>query len=242
MMREHRRRERETKPGRRRSGVLLTLAGLLAVLALGGVPLLAQKGLGGGQKPAAPSRLGVERKPGLAAKACIECHGEVRSQRSRKVVHEPFRNDKGCESCHRRHGIVGTLALQQEEPALCYSCHAPSEKAFQQAHVHAPVGEGNCSSCHAAHASDNPGLLRRPEVETCLACHDAAAFQKPGTHPPAREACGACHDPHATPTAGLLRQLDAPTSAAASRAAVQGYTDESSARAYLAALGFREFQ
>ena len=55
MMREHRRRERETKPGRRRSGVLLTLAGLLAVLALGGVPLLAQKGLGGGQKPAAPS-------------------------------------------------------------------------------------------------------------------------------------------------------------------------------------------
>lgn len=42
--------------------------------------------------------------------------------------------------------------------------------------------------------------------------------------------------------AGLLRQLDAPTSAAASRAAVQGYTDESSARAYLAALGFREFQ
>ncbi|AUM01042.1 MAG TPA: glycosyltransferase [Pseudothauera hydrothermalis] len=42
--------------------------------------------------------------------------------------------------------------------------------------------------------------------------------------------------------AGLLRQLDTPTPAAVSRAAVQGYTAEASARAYLAALGFGEFQ
>ena len=41
---------------------------------------------------------------------------------------------------------------------------------------------------------------------------------------------------------GLRRQLDTPTPAEQSLAAVQGYTDEGSARAYLAALGFREFQ
>lgn len=42
--------------------------------------------------------------------------------------------------------------------------------------------------------------------------------------------------------AALAAQLDAPTPAERSRAAVASYTDEGSARAYLAALGFREFQ
>lgn len=41
---------------------------------------------------------------------------------------------------------------------------------------------------------------------------------------------------------GLRRQLNAPTPEAVCRAAVAGYTDEASARAYLAALGFTEFQ
>jgi len=40
----------------------------------------------------------------------------------------------------------------------------------------------------------------------------------------------------------LHRQLDTPTPEAQSRAAVAGYTDVASARAYLAALGFKEFQ
>ncbi|BAL22946.1 glycosyltransferase [Azoarcus sp. KH32C] len=41
--------------------------------------------------------------------------------------------------------------------------------------------------------------------------------------------------------AALATQLDHPTPRADSKAAVAGYTDEGSARAYLAALGFREF-
>lgn len=41
--------------------------------------------------------------------------------------------------------------------------------------------------------------------------------------------------------AALTKQLDHPTPRATSKAAVAGYTDEGSARAYLAALGFREF-
>jgi glycosyltransferase involved in cell wall biosynthesis len=41
--------------------------------------------------------------------------------------------------------------------------------------------------------------------------------------------------------AALAAQLDRPTPAERARAAVAGYTDEGSARAYLAALGFREF-
>jgi glycosyltransferase involved in cell wall biosynthesis len=40
----------------------------------------------------------------------------------------------------------------------------------------------------------------------------------------------------------LARQLDQPTPREVSRAAVAGYGDDASARAYLAALGFREFQ
>jgi glycosyltransferase involved in cell wall biosynthesis len=42
--------------------------------------------------------------------------------------------------------------------------------------------------------------------------------------------------------AALAAQLDGPTPRERSRAAVEGYTDLGSARAYLAALGFREFQ
>ena len=56
----------------------------------------------------------------FAAKPCAECHKKTLEQQSRKFVHAPFEKADGCESCHKRHGIVGSLALKEEEPKLCY--------------------------------------------------------------------------------------------------------------------------
>src|SRR5690242_7362326 len=75
----------------------------------------------------------------LASKDCIECHAKVQQEASKKVVHAPFADPKNCESCHKRHGIVGTLVLKQEQPGLCFSCHQKEETAFKAAHVHNPV-------------------------------------------------------------------------------------------------------
>src|SRR6266545_3249757 len=76
-----------------------------------------------------------------------------------------------CETCHKRHGLVGVLNLQEEEPKLCYRCHKKEEKAFKVAHVHAPLA-GKCTSCHAAHSSDAPKLLKLAAPGSCFKCHD----------------------------------------------------------------------
>ncbi len=84
----------------RRAGVSLLLVTAICLLS-------------GANASAAP----VKRR--LAAKECAECHQPVLQQQSRKFVHEPFKDAAACESCHKRHGIVGTLVLQRQEPALC---------------------------------------------------------------------------------------------------------------------------
>src|SRR6185503_9954859 len=54
---------------------------------------------------AATSRL-TEAAPRLKSKECLSCHAPVQKQQARKFVHEPFKDGKACETCHRRHGVV----------------------------------------------------------------------------------------------------------------------------------------
>src|SRR6478752_4933151 len=49
---------------------------------------------------------------------------------------------KDCESCHKRHGVVGALVLKEEEPGLCLSCHKEKDLDLKAAHVHAPLSGG----------------------------------------------------------------------------------------------------
>src|ERR1043165_901466 len=55
----------------------------------------------------------------VQAKECIACHAPVQKEEAKKVVHAPFKDLKNCESCHKRHGVVGTLVLKEPEPGLC---------------------------------------------------------------------------------------------------------------------------
>jgi len=133
----------------------------------------------------------------LASKACTDCHQPVLQELAKKVVHAPFRNTGGCDSCHKRHGVVGTLVLQKEEPALCYGCHQKQQEAFKAAHVHVPVAQGKCTRCHSPHSSDSRALLRSEGNLLCFTCHDRKKFNQASVHKPAGESCLTCHDAHA---------------------------------------------
>jgi predicted CXXCH cytochrome family protein len=105
------------------------------------------------------------QKRKVVSKQCLDCHATAKQWKSKKVVHEPFRDDAGCETCHKRHGVVGTLVLVQEQPELCYQCH---EKAAGD-HVHAPLKDGKCTDCHNPHATDAKALLAQGN-EACFTC------------------------------------------------------------------------
>jgi len=145
----------------------------------------------------APVALFAAPQKRLNAKECIECHAPVVKEKARKVVHEPFRDEKNCEACHKRHGIVGTLVLKQEQPGLCYSCHKQEEAKFKAAHIHNPVANGKCTKCHNPHSSYNEQLLRASGNNLCFTCHDKAKFSQASVHKPAGERCLTCHDAHA---------------------------------------------
>ncbi len=188
------------KPGGRgpHGATLLPLAILAAAaLALGGCSTGAgARGGGAG---------GGGRK--VAAKECVACHAATLKQQERKLTHKPFADAKGCESCHRRHGIVGVNVLQKEEPELCFGCHEKQKKEFGQGVVHEAIrgtGKAKCTSCHAAHASDLPSLMRVSTNEACATCHKKAQLQGAKVHAPAAKDCGTCHTPHASPQKRLL--------------------------------------
>ena len=133
---------------------------------------------------------------------CLECHEGLIEQAGRPVVHEPFENQEGCEICHRRHGVVGTLALQESEPGLCLRCHEEQRSDMAGPHVHAPLSTGPCSVCHEPHASVERALLISPPREGCISCHGSVIDGE--IHAPAAEDCMVCHEAHSSGEPGLL--------------------------------------
>ncbi|HET7747675.1 MAG TPA: cytochrome c3 family protein, partial [Vicinamibacteria bacterium] len=162
--------------------------------------------------------------PKIRGKACLDCHADVQKQAARTVVHAPFEDAKGCEACHKRHGVVGVLALKAEEPELCLGCHEEQAAELKQAHLHSALKPGNdgkpgkCTSCHAAHASDQPKLVKAAGNESCFACHAREKFTQGSVHAPAAASCLGCHGPHGTAQRGLLRQAQADLCASCHRA------------------------
>src|SRR5512138_190387 len=98
-----------------------------------------------------------------AARACGDCHAKTREQATRKFVHEPFKDAKGCDACHKRHGVVGALVLKQDERTLCLSCHLKEKDALKRPKVHGALAseKASCSQCHAPHASEFAHLLKK---------------------------------------------------------------------------------
>src|SRR5215468_7745990 len=124
----------------------------------------------------APS--GALAAPKIVAKECIACHAPVQKEAGKKFVHAPFKDEKNCESCHKRHGVVGALVLKEEEPALCLGCHPKEQPQLKLAHVHAPLTSGKCTSCHSPHSSDAQGLLKTSSNELCFQCHKKDDFAR----------------------------------------------------------------
>src|SRR5262245_34994023 len=147
----------------------------------------------------------AEKKPKrIKSKECVECHEPVLQEAKRKTVHTPFKDSKNCESCHRRHGVVGTLVLQKAEPELCLECHADRKADLTKPHVHEAVQGGGCTACHAPHSSENAKLLTQPERELCFTCHDSKPCSGDLGHKPGKVDCTSCHSPHGSTEANLL--------------------------------------
>src|SRR5262245_21003193 len=143
-------------------------------------------------------------EPKIVSKECVACHAPIQKLASKKFVHAPFKDEKNCESCHKRHGVVGALVLKEEQPALCLSCHKPEEPQLKLAHVHAPLSSGKCTSCHSPHSCDFAKLLKASGNEACFSCHKKEAFAGAAVHKPAAESCRTCHVPHASGQKALL--------------------------------------
>lgn len=136
-------------------------------------------------------------------KSCVECHQETLQQASATVVHAPFEDPGSCESCHKRHGVVGTLILQQNEPDLCLECHTEQSEELAASHVHEGFSTSTCTTCHEPHASEHAALLTDPLVESCWTCHSEEDFSRDHVHDPVGD-CLSCHAAHSSAEPGLL--------------------------------------
>jgi predicted CXXCH cytochrome family protein len=92
---------------------LIRSAGSLAVLVLGVAALAA---LAVSCAPATSERSADVRR------TCAQCHPDKVASYQTGFVHQPVKETK-CETCHLPHGLVGTLLMRQQPPALCLPCH-----------------------------------------------------------------------------------------------------------------------
>jgi len=124
----------------------------------------------------------AETKGRFAPRGCLDsgCHAGKRDEYKKAVVHAPVREEK-CETCHKRHGLVGAVLLTKDGSELCYGCHAPSKAAFQKKHQHAALKDPaapkiGCVGCHDPHASATKGLLKAAGNDLCFSCHKKEQF------------------------------------------------------------------
>lgn len=124
-----------------------------------------------------------------------------------------------CASCHRVHDSGKHLGLLiDDEPKLCFSCHA-SEKGDFAMPTHHPVLEGvvTCSDCHVSVAQSAKQHVATGPSQTCTLCHAGFEGPFPYEHQAAVDysteegGCLNCHAPHGSPNPRLLTQsYDAP--------------------------------
>jgi len=141
-----------------------------------------------------------------ASSDCVDCHARktLKAEWARPRVHEPFKDEAGCDACHKRHGQRGENVLAEAEPGLCLRCH--DGDAFQRGKLHSAVQLSGCSGCHQAHAGDQPKLLRASREAICGQCHTDVTKQHGGYRVDGVR-CAMCHDPHSSSNEKLLREV-----------------------------------
>ncbi|HEX6883222.1 MAG TPA: cytochrome c3 family protein [Planctomycetota bacterium] len=181
---------------------------------------------------------------------CLDCHGaELAEYQARPFVHGALTGERGCASCHVGHVSSLPSLLAKPVRELCLACHteavqAPDGRTIAAvgaelagaAHLHAPVGQGDCGACHDPHGTHTFALLRdayprefyvpfaRESYALCFRCHQAEAFTAPETTLTAfrdgtrnlhalhvnqakGRSCRACHTTHASTLPAGLAEL-----------------------------------
>ena len=107
-------------------------------------------------------------------------------------VFHPAYQKKECNKCHDR---TNSLALIEQQPELCYSCHKEMENKYKL--LHGPVAAGFCSECHNPHSSKIEHLLTRKGRRLCTHCHELNDIKKNSSHANINNTnCTKCHNPH----------------------------------------------
>ena len=144
-----------------------------------------------------------------ANETCLDCHSGGDRMHWDGGAHE-FQ-DMACVDCHNMHSENDGLLREEDQLALCSSCHQERRVDFNRPHHH-PVREGQveCSDCHNPHGTTDPNLLREGDVnETCYQCHAEHRGPFLWEHQPVREDCTNCHDPHGSVHPAMLESRPA---------------------------------
>jgi DmsE family decaheme c-type cytochrome len=144
--------------------------------------------------------------PEAINKVCLTCHENGLRMNWKGSQHQ--NNDIACTDCHSLHTTNDAMLSKQQQPQVCFNCHA-EQRADSFQYSHHPIREGKvvCSDCHNPHGSPGPKLLKEVRVtDTCYNCHAEKRGPFLWEHQPVREDCTTCHNPHGSVNARLLKE------------------------------------
>lgn len=135
---------------------------------------------------------------------CFSCHKDIATKSPWR--HSPVANVL-CKTCHQADPSVDKISMPLGKvDVLCFRCHVNEKKWKTQAHVHGPVGTGDCTVCHNPHGDQFQfELWANGDTDICIACHTdkkKLVYEIKGlvVHGIlSGSGCIACHSPHATP-------------------------------------------
>jgi DmsE family decaheme c-type cytochrome len=163
---------------------------------------------GGGDKSKIFSFKG--QKPATISNRCLTCH-QATQEHGNFTRSQHFKNGVSCIDCHSPHYAREKNALLiQDQPNLCYRCHAETKADFAKPFRHR-VNEKllTCSDCHNVHGSWTPRRSLRATAEqgfVCFKCHRDKQGPFLFEHLPVKtEGCVSCHTPHGSTNPRLLR-------------------------------------
>lgn len=137
---------------------------------------------------------------------CLGCHADAHPNFERSPHGEA---GVSCLSCHSVHHFgTASFLLKQNQPQLCYQCHADLRVSFSMPFHHkVPEGLMKCTDCHDPHGSFERANLRTTADKNmiCTRCHTETAGPFVYEHPVVKTGgCTTCHSPHGSPNPRLL--------------------------------------
>lgn len=137
---------------------------------------------------------------------CLSCHAGAHPNFARSPHGEA---GVSCVSCHSvHHATTASFLLRNDQPQLCYQCHADVRVSFSMPFHHkVPEALMKCSDCHDPHGSFERSNLRSTADRNmiCTRCHTETAGPFVYEHPVVKTGgCTTCHSPHGSPNPRLL--------------------------------------